>query len=91
MQVVFIRAEFSDLVLEKPTIAQASLYADWTHARLSDSNRTVQSNSWISSATRLYSTIMARPVSCFDSEFYIMVRITMFSGYYRPVDCSLTS
>ncbi len=73
MQVIFIKAEFTDLVLEKPAVAQASLYADWEAEKISAGERNVQSNGWMSAAAKTHATVMSRPASCFDSEFYIMV------------------
>ena len=69
-QVIFLRADFADLVVEKPSVAQALTYSDWL---LDQANKTIQGNNWIQTATRSYSKIMAKPQACFDTEFYIMV------------------
>lgn len=72
---VFIRADFTDLVLEQPTAAQATLYSEWTSASKATRNTTVLGNKWLLNAARGYPAVMARPQSCFDSEFYIMVGV----------------
>ena len=68
-----MRAEFPDLVLEKPTVAQAALYADWMSVDVAKGNGSIQGNSWLTSAAGSHPTIMSKPRSCFDAEFYIMV------------------